>query len=292
MPDESCHCNPKKRRKKKQVSVRTSEGFQGNRILSVTSAGRSCEPTRIVQRKCRSLNERLKHNQRDRLDSKSTTLQVGTSSPGAVMDTCLLRNQTFFEVYWAHVRVTRNQPRVPGCPQMFHHRSHQCLMPRGPAFSMPEVHRDDTQTSSYINPCSGQFLPRCLGLTQPLPLLYQRVLPNCCQPPQKLLPDVCLRSLLRAFSSTILAASAANLHPCFGFFVELLLHLFFPHSVLESEEDIEGASVPSRVLLSAPRRPIQQGTCHPFRFLQHFLSVYLLFLCVDLIGKALSNSAP
>ena len=52
-------------------------------------------------------------------------------------------------------------------------------------------------------------------------------------------PDVRLRSSVPAFLSVILAASAANLHPFFGFFVELLLHLFFPHSVLYSKEKIK-----------------------------------------------------
>ena len=51
-------------------------------------------------------------------------------------------------------------------------------------------------------------------------------------------PDECLRSSVPAFSSVVLAASAANLHPCLAFFVEMPVHLFLPHFVLISEEHV------------------------------------------------------
>ena len=47
-----------------------------------------------------------------------------------------------------------------------------------------------------------------------------------------------LTSSLPAFPSMILAASAANLHPSLASLLELLLHFFIPHSVLDFEVDI------------------------------------------------------
>ena len=86
-----------------------------------------------------------------------------------------------------------------------------------------------------IPPLTLTTLERCSlhsqGWTKQLRCLCRPLLPDCCRLRQRLTLDVCLRSSLPSFSTVILTASAAKSPSLLGQFVELLLHLFFPHPV-------------------------------------------------------------
>ena len=93
--------------------------------------------------------------------------------------------QAFPKIFWAHVSITCYQPWMLRGPSSFQNCFQQCFVSRRPSFRMPEVHREDTQSSSDV-----------------------QLLQGCTTP-----PDVCLRSSSPTVSSVILAARAANLHP-------------------------------------------------------------------------------
>ena len=92
------------------------------------------------------------------------------------------------------------------------------------------------QTHSHNNPSLGDST--------------RQLLPCYCRMPQRLLPTCAWRSSLLAFSSVILAASAATLHPSMAF---LLKCTSIPFSVNDPKEDIALYLVSSHVLpLGAP----------------------------------------
>ena len=96
-----------------------------------------------------------------------------------------------------------------------------------------KIHRENTQTSSHIHRCLGDSSFVSLDRSFFRPHTRSQVAVDR----HKNSPDVCLRSSVPTFSSVILAACC--LSPSFlGFSVELLLHIFLPHSVLYSKEDI------------------------------------------------------
>ena len=142
------------------------------------------------------------------------------------------------------------------CPHLLRHRFHQGLIPRGPAFRVPE-NMEKTRIPPRTFTHAWAIIPSLLGIDSNapsyLPITAARLVSTATNTPS----DVCLRSSPLAFSSVILTASAADLHPCLALLLKCSSLLFFPHSVFNSEENISSTCVPSHVLLlSAPRRPI------------------------------------
>ena len=64
-----------------------------------------------------------------------------------------LESKTLFKIFWTHVCITRCQPRVSGCSCLLQNCFQQGFIPQSPR--VPEVHREDTQSSSDIHPCLG-----------------------------------------------------------------------------------------------------------------------------------------
>ena len=77
---------------------------------------------------------------------------------------------------------------------------------------MPDIHREDTQTSSYIYH-AWVILPSLPGIDSVASSSAPTTAPKFLSTATKTPPNVCLRSSSPAFSTVILAASAANLHP-------------------------------------------------------------------------------
>ena len=99
-------------------------------------------------------------------------------------------------------------------------------------------------------------------------------------------PDVCLRSSLPAFSSVILAASACTSPTLIGFVVELRLHFLCPYSMIDSEEDVKSAFLPS-VKYTLPSQNLSPSLTSVFTTLlleplicTHLHSIVLLLPCV------------
>ena len=101
----------------------------------------------------------------------------------------------------------------------------QRFIPQCPPAGVPELRGKSQQVISGIHPRLGDSSCHLKDLRLILPSQQQH--PGYFQSPQRL-PNVRSQSSLPALSSVILAASAANLHPCFA----SLLNLSFVSSFL------------------------------------------------------------
>ena len=111
------------------------------------------------------------------------------------------------------------------------------------------------------------------GIYMTAPSSLSTTAPKSPSPATKTSPDVCLQSLLLAFSWVILAASVAKPPDLLHLFVELLLDLLLSHLVVNSKGNIECALVPFHVLFfCTPRPAIQQGTSRFFLTFFEFIS--------------------
>ena len=161
--------------------------------------------------------------------------------------------QALLEVFWIHVGITSDQPGIPGISRLLHHCFHQRFVSRRPSCRMPKIHGKDPHASSDNHPRLGDF---ALNVTVPSSL--STTAPKLLSIATKTPPDVCLQSTMPALSSVILAASAANIHPCFDSRLSCSSFLILCSI---THKDVECAMVPFRVLpLRTPRRAIQQCT--------------------------------
>ena len=145
--------------------------------------------------------------------------------------------RTFRELFWIHVSIASNQPRMPGSPRLLHCCFHQGFMPRRPTFRVPTVHGNDPHTSSDIHPRLGDS---SFVSWDPLNRPF-----FCSHDWSQVAVDCHRNSSWRVL--TILTACrfrrnsrCTRCKPPFflGLFIELLLHFLLPQSVLYLKKKI------------------------------------------------------
>ena len=191
------------------------------------------------------------------------------ASFGTTTYVCSLCNQRLLsKIFWTHVCITRDQPRVPGKFCLLQHCLKQGFIPRSPTSRVPEAHRKNTQTSSYI-------YPSLRGIETIAPSSAPTTAPKLLSTATKTPPDVCLLSSVTAFSSVILAGSAANLHPSLASLSNCSSISSFLKSVLYSKEDIALSFVSSHILFSV----LQRAGCNSI-----FLLLSVFQFCPSLLA--------
>ena len=117
--------------------------------------------------------------------------------------------KALLDIFWTHVCIANNEPWMPGSSHLLLHCYYhsQSILPNAKSIQQ----KNHIPSRTFTHAWAG--LPSFHGIYVTAPSSLPTTGPRLLSTATKT-PDVCFGSSLLAFSSVILAASAANLHPC------------------------------------------------------------------------------